>query len=538
MTTEDGRYTIVYNGELYNDRSVRSRLADEGVRFASQSDTETVLYAASRWGKAACATLRGMYAFALWDERARVLTMARDGMGIKPLYWTRAGDRVVFASEMLSLLAHPDVSAEADWASVSGYVSTVRTTLDDRTMYAGVRSVRPGEWICVDCSGGSLAVRTAMPEQPASGAGGDGLAGVIGDAVRAHLRSDVPWCSLLSGGLDSTVIASLAHAEAGSLRTYVSGCTDAGDGLADDFAYAAEAAGSIGTEHAEVPVDEGVFLERWPAMVASLGVPMSTPNEVAIHAVAARLRIDGHKVVLSGEGADELFGGYELPMVSAARWVGANPDDADDAVAALDSAAWMIRESKGVFLSPEMLERIDDDAMLLAWYDAVMNEERRDAAARGAGRDEARVRAFLGLQRRVNLVGLLQRLDTATMLASVEGRVPFSDAMVFGASREIRLSDLFVDGEPPGTKLALREAFADRVPSSIAARPKRSFPLPFQGWLPGMASRIVGSAFLREVYTGEAVAFACADPARHWNIAWPMFNLALWAENAFGDSPG
>ncbi len=542
MTTADGRYTIVYNGELYNDAEVRQALEAEGVPIASSSDTATVLHAVARWDADACGRLRGMYAFALWDDRDRVLLLARDGIGIKPLFWTLKGQRVIFASEIPALFAHPAVVAEPDWEAVSGYVSTVRTTLDDRTMFADVRTVRPGEWIRIECAEPGLSISKTFPAQPGSGlqqgselGGTESLAAVIEDSVRAHLRSDVPWCSLLSGGLDSTVIAMLAAAEAGSLRTYVSGCPEAGEGLADDFAFAREAADAIGTMHAEVPVNEATFIDRWPAMIAQLGVPMSTPNEVAIHAVADRLRTDGHKVALSGEGADELFAGYELPMLSASTWVAENPDAdaAADAAAALDSAAWLTRENKGLFFSPAMQEHAGGDAMLLSWYTTLICEERDAASRHNANADEARVRSFLGLQRRVNLVGLLQRLDTSTMLASVEGRVPFSDAIVLSAARDIGLSDLFTSGDPPGTKLALRRAFVGRVPASIATRPKRSFPLPFQGWLPAMTRRVESSEFLPEVYTREAIAFACAEPSQHWNIAWPMFNLALWAENTF-----
>lgn len=296
MTTPDGRYTIVYNGELYNDPELRSTLADEGVRFRSSSDTETLLHAVSRWGTDACEHLRGMYAFALWDHERHRLTLARDGLGIKPLYWTRVGQRIIFASEIPAILIHPDIRAVPDWVTVSSYVSTVRTTLDDRTLYENIRAVRPGEWITIDCSNDALSIEHAAPPQPSVASDADApLRDVIHDSLKAHLRSDVPWCSLLSGGIDSTIIASLAIAEAGSLRTYVSGCPDAADGLADDFDFAREAASAIGSSHTEVPVDEHHFIQRWPEMTAALGVPLSTPNEIAINAVANRLQQDGHK---------------------------------------------------------------------------------------------------------------------------------------------------------------------------------------------------------------------------------------------------
>jgi asparagine synthase (glutamine-hydrolysing) len=531
MTTPDGRFVLVYNGELYNDAETRDALRAEGVVFRSECDTETVLHATARWGTRACQRLRGMYAFALWDTQRAVLTLARDGFGMKPLYWSRAGERVVFASEIPALLAHPGIRAQPDPAAVSGYISTIRTTLDDRTLYEGVRTLRPGEWLSIDCSEGETRIDRSWPAQPEIDPS-LGLAAVVRRSVHAHLRSDVPWCSLLSGGLDSTILASIAAGEAGALKTYVSGCPDADDGLADDFAFADLAADAIGTTHTRVPVDRDAFLERWPEMVRLLGVPLSTPNEVAINAVARRLRADGHPVTLSGEGADELFAGYELPLMTATRHVQSAPDGDEriDAAAGLNAAAWMTSESKWLFLTDALRDGADGDAPLARWSEQMHTDALREAREDGDTADDARVRAFLGVQRRVNLVGLLQRLDTATMLESVEGRTPFADAAVLAAARRTRWKDLFREGDPPGTKLALRDAFRDAVPAPIAERPKRSFPLPFQGWVADALPGLLATGFLREVYRPEAIELVGADPLRHWNLAWPMANLALWGE--------
>jgi asparagine synthase (glutamine-hydrolysing) len=536
MATEDGRFVLVYNGELYNDAELRPILAREGVRFRSSCDTETVLHAVSRWGTDACARLRGMYAFALWDRDTRRLLLARDGFGMKPVYWTRIGERIAFASEIPALLIHPGITARPDWASVSAYVSTVRTGFDDRTLFEGIRSLRPGEWLTIDASGEDLARASSFPTQPGAGTPADEtLAQTVSGSIRAHLRSDVPWCSLLSGGLDSTILATIAAQAAGSLRTYVSGCPDAGDGLADDFAFAAEAASAIGTTHTAVPVDAAHFAEAWPEMIASLGVPLSTPNEVAIRAVARRLRADGHAVTLSGEGADELFAGYELPMMTAHAHVVTNPGgtDEDDGDAALNSAAWLRTDHKHLFVSPDLVRASDRDALLLRAYTTAFRSAREEAESAGETGATARLRAFLGVQRRVNLAGLLQRLDTSTMLESVEGRTPFADANVLRAANRLPLRELFEPGDPPATKTALRQAFAGRIPASIATRPKRSFPLPFQTWLATAAQHAASKPFLESVYTPETIAMTCAEPARHWNLAWPMFNLAIWSESHF-----
>lgn len=539
METPDGRHTIVYNGELYNNDEIRRDLEAEGVVFRSSCDTETVLHAVARWGPSAAGRLRGMYALGLWDRDTRKLTLARDGFGMKPVYWAQTTGRVVFGSEIPALLAHPAIAASHDPVAVSAYLTTIRTTMEDRTLFEGVRTLRPGEWITFDCSRDDhIKVRRTVPAQPTCGDDHHSLASVIEGSVLAHLRSDVPLCSLLSGGLDSTILATIAHGEAGALNTYVSGCPDAADGLADDFAFADEAAAWIGSSHTRVPVDQESFIERWPAMVGRLGVPLSTPNEVAIAAVAERLRADGHAVTLSGEGADELFAGYELPLVTAAAWIAANPDASprEDGASLLDSAAWLQTTNKSLFLNPAFIESSGADAELIAGY-ATGFTNAIDEARSGIDADDpsaVRLRASLTMQRRINLAGLLQRLDTATMLASVEGRTPFADARILAASERIPMAGLFGHsesaGSPSGTKIALREAFKSRVPSSIATRPKRSFPLPFMAWLPAMTESVSHSAFLQDVYTPEAIAFTMSDPTRQWNLAWPMYNLAIWAD--------
>lgn len=534
MGTADGRFVIVYNGELYNDAALRRELEALGVRFRSSCDTETVLHAFAAWGEGALRRIRGMYALAVWDSRERRLTLARDPLGIKPLYWAEAGGEIVFASETQALFAHPGVREEPDWTGVLGYVTTVRTTLGERTMFRGVRAVRPGACLRFECSGEGIgSASESVIEADASGEmdAGD-VRAVVEDSVRAHLRSDVPWCCLLSGGLDSTVIATLATGEAGRLRTFVSGCREAGGGAADDFDFAREAAGAIGSVHREVPVDRGLFLERWAWMVERQGTVLSTPNEVAIYEVARALRGEGCVVTLSGEGADELFGGYDLPLASASRWVREAPeaDAGEDGEFALQSAAWMTPAQHGAFLRDEFIGNGEGRAELKRLYREAFAgfSDRVAGDFPGGTREERRMQCFLRMLRRFNLAGLLQRLDSATMLASVEGRTPFADVIVCGAAERLAMSRKFVEGR--GTKIALREAFSGAIPASIVGRPKRSFPLPFEGWLEGLGSAVRGSGLVREVYTDAAVELVWNEPGRFWNIAWPMANLALWGQ--------
>jgi asparagine synthase (glutamine-hydrolysing) len=530
------RFVLVYNGELYNDGALRTALGQEGVRFRTSCDAETLLYWLATRGAGGVPALRGMYAFGLYDRQERRLLLARDPLGIKPLYWWigREGgmDLLIFASEPRPIVEHPAVRPEPDLVGVSGYLTTIRTVLGERTMFAGVHALPPGRVVEVDCRGERLTVTSrelgiGRVDLPASRAERLGVVrGVVEGSVGAHLRSDVPTCCLLSGGLDSAIITTVARRHDASLRTYCSGCPgDEDTGLTarravppeDDFVFAREVAAGLGTTHTEAPVDGAMFLSRWREMVAAQGTPLSTPNEVAINEVARRLRADGCVVTLSGEGADELFGGYDHTLRPAAAHIAAG--NADPGLLHLRLAAWCTPEAKAGLLQPAAWAELEGDAWLRGWYAGEF-----EAAARG---DEP-LADHLRFQRRVNLTGLLGRLDTATMLASVEGRTPFADGEVAAVAESLPMADRFI--APDRTKIALREAFGAVLPAGVVRRAKASFPLPFQRWLAGMGETIGGSALLAELLTPAARSAVAADPGTHWRLAWPLANLALWGE--------
>ena len=532
---------LVYNGEAYNERELRAELAGRpGARaFETDCDTETVAALLEREGAASLDRVRGMFALGWWARDRGRLVLARDPLGIKPLCWARVrcGDveAVAFASEPAALLASGVMEPRPDPIVVDAYLTTIRTTLGRRTLFEGIEQIEPGETLAFD-----LRRRGIDPERRGwwdtrHEAEDADVRRVVSGSVRAHLRSDVPLCSLLSGGLDSTIIASVAAREHEGLRTYCAGAPGAGDGLADDFGYAREAAARLGVAHQEVPVDAAMFHERWAWMVDRMGTPLSTPNEVAIHAVAASLRAAGHIVVLTGEGADELFGGYGLPLSQAAAFCaeagGESP--AAHGLFQLRATAWINDEVKQQLLRPASLERAGHGTRVRDWYARtfeVLHERGPRVDPDGVSHD---LHTHLRFQRRVNLAGLLGRLDTATMLASVEGRTPLADRVLASLADRIPMREKFTlalepDGEP-GTKICLRRAFRDDLPASILARPKRSFPLPFQDWMAGSGGLLLRSGWLRGLCREGALEAVASEPDRHWNLAWPLMNLALWA---------
>lgn len=539
---EPGRVlgAIAYNGELYNDEELRAELNAAGARLVTRCDTETVLHALRRWGSEGIARLRGMFAIAYVDVAGATLTLARDPLGIKPLYYsvgatTDGAMQVVFASEPGPIVAHPDVSPRPDLVTASAYLTTIRTVLGERTMFAGVRAVLPGEVIRFD-----LATRTGQVERLrhvirptfAGAADDDQTRRVITDSIRRHLRSDVPTCALLSGGLDSSIICAVCR-ELGveRLRTYSSGHDD---GTQDsDLQYAALVSTHLGTAHTSSPVTCEMFATRWREMVDRMGVPVSTPNEIAINELARRLRADGQVVALSGEGADELFAGYELPMVQAAEFEERRGHEGTEArrhegggAFQLRSNAWMSREVKPVVLRTDIWRGLEQDAELVAWYG-----EEFEACEAGAGEP---LQAHLNFHRRVNLAGLLQRLDTATMLEGVEGRTPMADVAVAAFAAGLPMGEKFAAGPGGGTKLALRRAFAGQLPAAVVQRPKASFPLPFQQWMGDHAAALKRSALARLMFNDAAIESIGAEPGKMWNLAWPMINLAMWGERWWG----
>jgi asparagine synthase (glutamine-hydrolysing) len=535
------RFLLTFNGEIYNHLELRRELERQGASFATSCDTETLLRQLVQQGAGGIAELRGMYAFGFIDLLEQRLLLARDPLGVKPLYYAfvsvGGGKELVFASEPTAILAHPAVSATPDWATASAYLSTIRTTLGDRSLFAGISVLQPGQYLLCDLTdpdlGYSVESHWREPEEPADlldyGEAVGQARRLLTESVEAHLISDVPVCALLSGGLDSTILATLAKPHIGDLRTYCAGAVR--DQASEDFAHAAEAAERLGSKHTEVPITRGLFLERWPWMVQRLGVPLSTPNEVAIHAVAKALSADA-KVTISGEGADELFAGYEPPLLAALQYLRHPFDDEGEAMSPAESflrtVSWIPRAMKSVILQEPIHEQTEDDAVL----ERVAQRLFADA---GDGRHS--LEAHLRIQRRFNLTGLLGRLDTATMLASVEGRTPFADRVVADFAARLPMGFKFQHQAESGetrSKRILRDAFGSVVPASIRERPKASFPLPFQSWL-AEAAEVLRRGPASEVFTDAVRQMLLADANQHWILAWPILNLSLWLERWWGN---
>ena len=539
-----GRYVLTFNGELYDDARWRAALEGEvrrrtGRGFRTRCDAETLLWALALRGASALDRVRGMYALAFVDVERRRLLLARDPLGVKPLFHaTTPTGGIAFASEVAGLRALGCVAADAlDPEAIPAYLATSRRTLFGRTLIAGIRALRPGEVVLVELPGGGGAARqrviatggrfeeSVLPDGPEADALALRTRDVVADSVASHLAADVPLCGLLSGGLDSAAVTwSALQRRPGALSTFCAAGVEDGAPLGEDPAAAEECARALGTDHTFVGVTRDDFAREWRDHVAHLEQPLSTPNEVAIAAISRAIARSGAVVALSGEGADELFGGYGAALEEH-RERGGGPHQAADFH--LQVTSWFDRDSQSELLRGGLADAMESTR------DAYRAEFRRLQAA--AGPAAGPLEPHLRLQREVNLTALLERLDAATMRSSVEGRTPFADVEVARHAARLPARHKFVPDPtgPDRTKIALRAAFEGALPAVATARPKASFPLPFERWCEDVARPAMRRSELLADVLRPGVLDAIdagALGAQTWRAWWLLGNLALTGE--------
>jgi len=577
----DRRFLLIYNGELYNDDELRRELQQVGVRFETGCDTETVLAAFTVWGPTAFEKMRGMFAVGIYDFKLNLLTLARDPLGIKPLYFAQFGSELIFSSHLPTLLSHPDAVILPNLAVVSSYLTTIRTTLGNETMFSRVYTLRPGQTLQAKVSADEISMKLTdywSEPEPVEPIGesieqtASEFRSLMVDSVNRHLRSDVPRCLFLSGGLDSAILTAICRdlGAKDALRTW---CAFDPEEQGGDREFAQQVSRHFGTEHHEVPLDQDRFLEHWASLIYRNGQPLSTPNEAAIYAVASDIKPYA-TVALSGEGADEFFGGYAAPMLTGLEQLrsaeAVNVSSLDDVQRFrerlielygttdlgspiehyLRTNSWIPIGVKREVLAPSVVDAIESDSALVSElnHQFGVDSESVDPMER-----------LLRVHRRINLTGLLRRLDTATMAASVESRTPFADVRIAEFASHLpfnqkltllddpsthilhtqiphrwKTADQLIKDQAVITKRLMRTAFADLVPQEVLDRPKASFPLPFQRWMEPVVSEIDTSAVFQEMVNIDVVRLIMANPEKNWPVAWPILNLAMWCHRWWG----
>jgi asparagine synthase (glutamine-hydrolysing) len=555
--------TLIYNGELYNYRALRAELAAQGVRFATHSDTEVVLEAWRSWGPGALHRFRGMFAFALFDTRTGDLVLARDPLGIKPLYYLPRGPGAIFASELKALVAAigPELRIEPGALVASMLYYWVP---EERCAIDGVQKLPPGSWARFR-PGGSLRVEhywrpAEVAAEAAAGPPAD-LGPVIEESVAAHLVSDVPVSSFLSGGLDSSIITVLAHQDDAAIDAYTIAFRPEDqrlEAMPDDAVYARKVAARYGIDLHEIEISPDI-VSLLPRIVDVLDEPIGDPAAINTLLICEEARERGVKVVLSGMGADELFGGYRKHlaclMVGRYRKVPAAPRafvrstvnrlPVSAAGRGLRYARWAkrfltfaelpeeprFRRSYTLYDPDELAALVSPD--VADCVDRIV-EEHSDIYNDNALPDQ--INRMCLADTRMFLPGLnLAYTDRASMAASVEVRVPFVDPIVAQAAFSIPGSAKIHQGQ---SKVALKRAAADWLPQEIVHRPKASFSAPLRAWVRGdlrevindvlVGGELVASGMIRRDPLSRLIADDRAGREDRSKQIWQLLTLELW----------
>ncbi len=504
---------VVFNGEIYNFEELRSELTSAGYVFHSRSDTEVLLHGYRHWGKSLLPRLRGMFAFAIWDEQSRQLLLARDRIGIKPLFYVELPDGLVFASEIKALFAHPGVAVEMDPSAVDAYVALGHVP-KPATIFRGVQALRPGQWL------GWRAGRVEMGSYWAADCRQPVLEGSeeelteeldarLNDAIRSHLVADVPVGAFLSGGVDSSLVAAIArrHMDV-PISTFTIGFTGGGD----ERTYAREVAAHIGSEHHE-RLAEPALEAQLPRLIWHLDEPLFDNSVLPTHLVSqlARERV---KVVLTGDGGDEPFFGYDwtrwaltLPSLPLPGWspgwgwayrtgplgrmqrlyfdVSHHAEDRylRRMTASLAFRRWLY--------TPEYGERIERDVVddLRARLDSAPVSDPRDAFV------HADLTGFLPDD-------ILFKVDRMSMAHGLEVRVPLLDHRLLEWVLRLPVDLRFRGGRG---KYLLRRVAARYLPAAIVKPRKQGFTVPVGRWLYGELGDLVRAMFSSKEFAARGI---------------------------------
>jgi asparagine synthase (glutamine-hydrolysing) len=558
LSNEDGSIWVVFNGEIYNHAEIRPALEASGHVYRTRCDTETIVHAYEEWGDACVDRFRGMFAFAIWDGPRRRLLLARDRMGIKPLYWTTTRGRLIFGSEIKSILASGLVRPEANERAVPELLGT-RYVSGTETLFAGIHRVLPGHVLVFERGVPTTRQWWDIPVgQHREITDADAVSEFrarLEDAVRTRLMADVPLGMFLSGGLDSSAIAALmARMIDRPLETFSVAFRQRAFSELD---YARQVARAIHANTHEIVIDEHDFFGALPRLVWHEDEPIAHPSSVPLYFVS-KLASERVKVVLTGEGSDELLAGYGKYPRALANW---------RAGAIWRVAPAAMRQFVSGTIVPRLTGRVGryarrsflamprtPDAMFFDNFAAIgLARQRRLLAPRLArlATPEAYAvsRAYfetpnghsttldrlLYADLKTYLVELLMKQDQMSMAASIESRVPFLDhhLVEFAAQLPPRMKLRGLT-----TKWILRDAVRDLLPREILTRPKMGFPVPFGRWLRGAGADLARDVLLdtrarQRGLTDPAAVAALID--RHASGAidggdalWSLMNLELW----------
>lgn len=508
MSSHSGRFTITYNGEIYNFPGLRRALEEQGIRFRSNCDTEVILELFEREGPDCFQRLNGIFALAIWDSRERRLTLARDGVGVKPLYMSSTPTGFAFASEMKALLEVGDLDRTLDPVAAISYLSYLWSP-GARTMMRNVEKLAPGTWLSIERGGGRRTGRfysLPMPQVSISRSDADLIAGTrraLETAVERQMLADVDVGAFLSGGLDSSAIVAFArkHAGAGRLQCftidYQERPEEAGE-LVPDLPYAREAARHLGVDLHEIRVDAGIA-DDFERLIYHLDEPQADPAAINSLYIAELARKHGIKVLLSGTGGDDIFTGYRRHQAAQLDWLWRRlPAPARRALRAgarrLPVPSARLRRLRKVLEGAAS----EPDARLAGYFEWLAPEAAAGLLANpvAGGAEAARAPLMRVMDETAGLPAVervlrldqlffltdhnLNYTDKTGMAAGVEIRVPFLDPDLVAWAASLPTNAKIRHGR---TKWVLRKAMEPLLPPEIIYRPKTGFGVPLRAWL-------------------------------------------------------
>ncbi|HUQ74966.1 MAG TPA: asparagine synthase (glutamine-hydrolyzing) [Burkholderiales bacterium] len=552
MRDDAAGLTLSFNGEIYNFRELRAELEAKGFTFERDSDTEVLLRAYQHWGAAAVERLRGQFAFAVWDARNDRLFLARDRFGEKPLYLCEAHGALYFASEAKALLALPGVPRDIDLASVWDYLA-YRYVPGPHTLLNGIRKLAPGT--TATWQRGHLRETrywTPPDKHPLGGHADLGSATVpaflkvLEEAVATQMVSDVPFGAFLSGGLDSSVIVALMTRHCAKVKTFAVGF--AGDRNCE-LPHAAFVAQRFGTEHHEITVSHREFTDYLPQLVAVRDAPVSEPSDVAIYLLAREAR-RSVKMVLTGEGSDEILGGYRKHVAEGLAWMYRGLPGLVRRTLLAPLAYSLPARYRELKIAAASLSCDDWRERYVRWFGAMdfrqraalsrlrvhEREMRDDRPPFDADPDTSALRRLLYFDQTSWLPdNLLERGDRMTMAASIEARVPFLDHKL--AEFVSTLPDHWRVDELR-RKRVLREAAAAVLPREILMRRKVGFRVPMDQWFAGglrdyLLEHLRSRDSLTRVYYDTRALDRILDEhlggaQAHDKLLWTLLTLEIW----------
>lgn len=541
MATPDDRYVIVYNGELYNFQELRTELQARGITFTSRSDTEVILKAFAYWGNDAFSRFNGMFGLAIWDRREKVLTIARDNLGVKPIYIAKSKDKIVFASEIKAIFATGLLTPKLDIAGLREYL-TFQNFLAKNTIFDGVEIVPPGTVLQINALGDVKAHKffeiefNGKEDNRSENEITEELAHLFSQAVTRQLISDVPVGAYLSGGMDSGSIVAVAARNISNLRTFTCGFdvteSDAGENHYDERRDAELMSCTFDTEHYEVVLHSQNLEKIMIDLVHHLEEPrvgQSYPNYFV-----ARLASKFNRVTLAGAGGDELFGGYPWRYV---KYTNGSNQECKDGV--FNYWQRLLRnEDAETFFAPIWKEVKEFDPRNT--FDEVFGNMHGETP-------EDQVNAIMTFEAKTFLHGLLVVSDKIAMAHSLEERVPFIDNDLIDFASKLSpkykikgypWADRSLDvtlGATNAGKAILRKALAPRLPEVIANRQKQGFSAPDAGWFLGPLANYVenrvGNARARIYRVLNFIAIKQhldslrSNPSQYRLIVWSLLYL-------------